>query len=140
MDGTTSKWIILAYPHAPAEVPLYMNFPQGYIFKNGVMKEKHILKLTKNIYGQKQATRIWNKYLDTGLGEIGFMPSKIDPCLYYQDKVVILIYIDDCITFSLEQSALDQVVQDMFDSPRKFRIEDLGDCRILRLTTLNSLL
>ena len=57
------------------------------------------------------------------------MPSKIDPCLYYQDKVIILIYIDDCITFSLEQSALDQVVQDMCDSPRKFRIEDLGDIK-----------
>ena len=40
---------ILAYLHAPAEVPLYMHFPQGCIFKNGVMKEQHILKLTKTI-------------------------------------------------------------------------------------------
>ena len=43
---------MLAYPHAPAELPLYMHFLKGYIFKNEVMKEKHILKLTKNIYGQ----------------------------------------------------------------------------------------
>ena len=30
--------LILAYPHAPAEAPLYMHFPQGYIFKNGVIE------------------------------------------------------------------------------------------------------
>ena len=120
---------MLAYPHAPAEVPLYMHFPKGYIFKNGVTKEKHILKLTKNIYGQKQAGRIWNKFLDNGFGEIGFKPSKIDPCLYYQDKVVILIYINDCIMFSPEKSALNQVIKDMHDLPRKFRIKDLGDIK-----------
>ena len=44
---------VLAYPHAPAEVPLYMHFPKGYEFKDGISKDTHILKLTKNIYGQK---------------------------------------------------------------------------------------
>ena len=54
---------ILAYPHAPAEVPYYMHFPQGYTFKNRLTNEKHVLKLTKNIYGQKTARRSWNKFL-----------------------------------------------------------------------------
>ena len=63
------------------------------------------------------------------LGEIRFKPSKIDHCLYYQDKVVILIYIDDCIMFSPEKSALNQVIKDICNSPRKFRIKDLGDLK-----------
>ena len=120
---------VLSYPHAPTEVPLYMHFPKGYIIKNGVMKEKHIRKLTKNIYGQKLARRNWNKCLDTSMGEIRFKPRKIDPCLYYWDKMVILIYISDCIMFSPEKSALNQVIKDMCHLPRKYRIEALGDIK-----------
>ena len=49
---------VLAYPHAPAEVPLYMRFPKGYEFKDGISEDTHVLKLSKNIYGQKQAGRV----------------------------------------------------------------------------------
>ena len=67
---------MLAYPHALAEVPLYMHFPKGYKFKNGISEDTHILKLTKNIYGQKQAGRVWNKYLDEGLRRSVSNPAK----------------------------------------------------------------
>ena len=84
LKGWHSKQMdfVLAYPHAPAEVPIYMHFTKRYKFKNGISEETHVLKLTKNIYGQKQAGRVWKKYLDEGLEEIGFKPSKMDPCLY----------------------------------------------------------
>ena len=61
---------VLAYTQAPAEVPLYMKFPQGYDSKylpEGVTKGSHVLKLLRNIYGNKAAGRVWNKYLDKGL-------------------------------------------------------------------------
>ena len=32
---------ILAYPHAPAEVPLCLHFSQGYIFKRSNEGESH---------------------------------------------------------------------------------------------------
>ena len=70
---------ILAYTQAPAEVPLYMKFPQGYNSKylpEGVTKGSHILKLLHNIYGNKAAGRVWNKYLDKGLQEAGFQPCE----------------------------------------------------------------
>ncbi|KAL7565945.1 hypothetical protein ACA910_008403 [Epithemia clementina (nom. ined.)] len=119
---------VLAYPHAPAEVPLYMNFPQGYRFPLGVSNETHKLKLKQNIYGQKQAGRIWNKYLEAGLDEIGFSPSKIDPCLYFRGRVILLVYIDDCILFSPNQGDLDTVIKEMKEGgSRKFRVEDLGE-------------
>ena len=49
---------VLAYTQAPAEVPLYMKFPQGYDSKylpEGVTKGSHVLKLLCNIYGNKAA-------------------------------------------------------------------------------------
>ena len=51
LKGWHSKQMdfVLAYLHAPAEVPLYMCFPKGYEFKDGISEDTHILKLTKNI-------------------------------------------------------------------------------------------
>ena len=62
---------VMAYPQAPTEKPLYMRLPQGHHHK-GITKDTHVLKLIRNIYGQKQAGRVWNKYRDEGMKEVGF--------------------------------------------------------------------
>ncbi len=43
---------IMAYPQAPIEEDIYMELPQGIETATGNSKD-HILKLLKNIYGQK---------------------------------------------------------------------------------------
>ena len=53
---------IMAYPQAPIEMDIYMELPQGIETAKGNSKD-HVLKLLKNIYGQKQAGSVWNKYL-----------------------------------------------------------------------------
>ena len=50
---------IMAYPQAPIEMDIYMELPQGIETAEGSSKD-HVLKLLKNIYGQKQAGRVWN--------------------------------------------------------------------------------
>ena len=67
---------IMAYPQAPAGMPLYICFPQGYKHK-GMSGKTHILKLICNVYGQKQAGQVWNKYMDKSMHEIRFTPSKL---------------------------------------------------------------
>ena len=106
-----------------------MHFPKGYEFKDRISEDTHILKQTKNIYGQKQAGRVWNKYLDEGLGEIGFKPSKMDPCLYLCARIALLVYIDNCIMFGPDMVELDKVVKEMRTSSKKFRVKDLGDIK-----------
>ena len=104
---------VLAYTQAPAEVPLYMKFPQGYDNKylpDGVTKGSHVLKLLRNIYGNKAAGQVQNKYLDKGLCEAGFEPSKIDPCLYYKGGAILLVYIDDCILIGISVAGIDEAV------------------------------
>ena len=120
---------ILAYMQAPAEVPLYMKLPQGYDSKflpEGVTKQSHVLKLLRNIYGNNTAGHIWNKYLDRGLQEAGFEPSKVDPCLYYKGGVVLLIYVDDCILMSTMDVAIDEAISTLRSSKQNFTIEDEG--------------
>ena len=59
--------------------------------------------------------------------DIGFTPSKFDPCLYYRGSVIFLVYIDDCIVFGPNTQALDQVVKDLRSCPQQFTIDDQGD-------------
>ena len=120
---------VLAYTQAPAEVPLYMKFPQGYDNKylpDGVTKGSHVLKLLRNIYSNKAAGRVGNKYLDKGLCEVGFELSKIDPCLYYKGGVILLVYVGDCILMGIVDAGIDEAVHALRSSKQNFTIEDEG--------------
>ena len=57
--------------------------------------------------------------------EAGFTPSKWNPCLHYQNSVIILIYIDDCIIFSPSDKAINKALQDT--RQQGFHIDDQGD-------------
>ena len=117
---------VMAYPQAPAEMPLYMKLPQGYKC-NRITRKTHALKLLRNVYGQKQAGRVWNKFMDHGMREIGLQPSHFDPCLYYRSSVVFLVYIDDCIMFGPSGQSIDQVIQDLRACSQQFTVDDQGD-------------
>jgi hypothetical protein len=43
---------VIAYPQAPIKMNIYMELPQGIQTAHGNSKD-HVLKLEKNIYGQK---------------------------------------------------------------------------------------
>ena len=62
---------VMAYPQAPAEMPLYLRLPQGYNRK-GMTRKSHVLKLKRNVYGQKQVGRViqFPPEMDENWGEI----------------------------------------------------------------------
>ena len=117
---------VMAYPQGPAEMPLYMWLPQGYKH-NRMTRKTHALKLICNVYGQKQAGWVWNKYMDQHMCKIGFTPSKFDPRLYYRGSVVFLVYIDDCIVFGQDDRAIDRVVTDLCTCSQHFTVDDQDD-------------
>ena len=117
---------VMAYPQAPTEMPLYMRLPQGYKH-NGMTRKTHAHKLICNVYGQKQAGRVWNKYMDQGMREIGFTPSKFDPCHYYHGSVIFRVYIDDCIVFHPNTWAIEKVVTDLQACSQCFTVNDQGN-------------
>ena len=80
---------IMAYPQAPIEMDIYMELPQGIETAEGSSKD-HVLKLLKNIYGQKQAGRVWNEYLVDRLNSIGFQQSLIDDCVFYRGDIIFM--------------------------------------------------
>jgi hypothetical protein len=53
---------VQAYPQAPVEKEMYMKIPKGFSVTDDPNGD-YVLKVHKNIYGQKQAGQVWNKHL-----------------------------------------------------------------------------
>jgi hypothetical protein len=120
---------VLAYPQADIETELFMKLPAG-IELPGVSKSTHCLRLKKNLYGQKQAGRVWVKHLQQGLRNLGFTPSAIDECVWYRDDVIFTFYVDDGIAWSPNKESVDKFIEDFRNvqlAGAKYDIEDMGD-------------
>jgi hypothetical protein len=61
---------VLAFPQADVVYDLFMELPREIIFER-VDRSTHRVKHIKNLYGQKQAGRIWKDYLVKGLEDWG---------------------------------------------------------------------
>ena len=115
---------VLAYPQAPIEYDLYMELPKGVETKYGNGKT-HVLKLIKNLYGQKQAGRVWNLYLTEKLLSIGFKQSAVDECVFYRGQTIFIFYVDDGIFAGPDAAQIDQAIKDV--EKAGLDIEDKGD-------------
>jgi hypothetical protein len=133
LNGWASRQVdfVLAYPQADIECPMYMEIPRGFKFQGS--RKTHCLLLKKNLYGQKQAGRVWNEYLHNGLLARGFVQSKVDMCLYYRGKVAMLIYTDDGIFVGPTSADIDEAIR-ILQQPvgkdgiyRAFNLTDEGD-------------
>jgi hypothetical protein len=101
----------MAYPQAPVDRDMYMEIPKGYVLSFGVAKD-FVLKIHKNIYGQKKAGRVWNDYLVAKLKKIGFVQSRINPCIFTRGTLYAL-YTDDSILASPSEKDIDKIMEDM---------------------------
>ena len=115
---------ILAFPQADIECPMYMELPTSIEMRRGGTKT-HVLQLMKNLYGQKQAGRVWNKHLHAKLSSLGFKRSNYDDCLYYKGKTLFAVYVDDGIFASPNAKDIDEAIKDL----RRIQcdIEDQGE-------------
>ncbi|NER25784.1 MAG: hypothetical protein F6J96_34845, partial [Symploca sp. SIO1C2] len=87
-----------------------------------------VLKLVRNLYGQKQAGRVWNQYLVKRLTEkVGFKQSKVDECVFYRGRVMYVLYTDDSLLAGPTKEEVDAVVRDI--KAAKLDITEEGDIK-----------
>jgi hypothetical protein len=73
-----------------------------------------VLQIHRNIYGQKQAGRIWNKYLvDKLVNKLKFRQSRIDECVFYRGKTIYLFYTDDSILAGPDEEEINQIISNI---------------------------
>ena len=87
---------IISFPQDEIEFDMYRDITQGTETKGG-SSTSHVLKLLKNIYGQRQGYQVWNQQLTKGIEEIRFIQSRVNDCKLYQREVIFIVYVDNGI-------------------------------------------
>ena len=120
---------VAAYTQAPIDRDMYIEFPRGFKVPGGVDRKVFVLKHQGNLYEQKQARRVWYKYLRKRLiTKAGFVRSKHDECLFFRGKVMYAIYIDDSILGAPTHQKLDEAIKAIKDAKLQITLEgDIAD-------------
>ena len=125
---TKSIDFTLAFPQADVEPVIYMEVPLGCEVPEG----DYVCLLLKNLYGLKQAAKTWFEHLrdtltlDEKLGGYGFKQSKIDPCIFFRDGLILISWVDDCLIFSRSKDLADELIASLQNSFTLTEEEDVS--------------
>lgn len=113
-----------AFLNGTLEEDIYLKQPPG--FQNGT----GVYKLSKSLYGLKQAARNWNLTLNKMFINNGFRQSNEDKCLYILRKgdrvCYVLVHVDDLLVAS--NSA--ELIQEVYKNVGKCcELKDLGEVK-----------
>jgi hypothetical protein len=112
-----------AFLHEDLDEEVYITMPPGFTVKG----ETKVCKLTKSLYGLKQASRNWFSKLSIALVSIGFIQSKADYSLFTRlqgsSYIALLIYVDDVAIASNDSKAVFEFITLL---NAKFQLKDLG--------------
>jgi hypothetical protein len=104
-----------AFLRSDADCTIFVHPPKGQSEFPG-----QILKLSKMLYGSKQAAALWYNLLNTFLLKLGFVASTMDPCFYRRpcavntdptaprSDAIIILHVDD-----MRVAALPEVLKDI---------------------------
>jgi len=96
-----------AFAQAKLKETVYVELPKMFESPD---RSDEVLKLDKSLYGLVQAPLCWYSHLRKGLIVEGFVPSELDPCLYYGHGMAVLTYVDDCIFFGQDPKKIDAII------------------------------
>ena len=113
---------IMAYAKSHIECDMYLQLPDGIETESG-NSMTHLLKLLRNMYGKKQAGKVWDNFLSENLFKIGFKWSNIDKCVFYRGNLVFLLYVDDGIFVSEDRTSIHSAIKELMDSNLKLEYQ-----------------
>jgi hypothetical protein len=128
-----------AFLRSDADCDIFVYPPRGNLEFPG-----QILKLSKMLYGSKQAAALWFNLLDSFLKKLGFVSSYFDPCFYRrpimtnshdpdlaQCDAIIILHVDD-----MRVGAGPEVLQEIHDQLfTEFQITTSDTNRFLGMDT-----
>jgi hypothetical protein len=117
---------VLAFPQADLDIPVYMELPLGFDAPNNECQKHYVLHLNKSLYGLKQAGYNWFAKLSNGLQDQGFVPSSVDPYVFFGKDCIVLTYVDDCIIVAKSMLRIDELIKSLHRGNENFVLQDEG--------------
>ena len=96
--------------HLPEEETVYVHMPQGFTQYENKGKE-NVLELNRCLYGLRNSTREFWKFMVEKLGFCVLIQRKLDPCLFIVDKVIVLMYVEDILMWSNEDQYMTDITK-----------------------------
>jgi hypothetical protein len=127
-----------AFLRSDADCTIFVHPPKGQSDFPG-----QILKLSKMLYGSKQAAALWFNLLNTFLMRLGFVASSMDPCFYRRkcqttsdptcsrSDAIIILHVDD-MRVAAEKDVLARIHDQLF---QEFQITTSDSGRFLGMDT-----
>jgi hypothetical protein len=101
--------------------PIYLELPPGYSSQS---KSDTVYKVSKSLYGNVRATKLWYTHLRSVLLEkLHSTISKIDSCLFYRRNLIFIFYVDAGITVSKDSLLITSFIADLRSSGLELNVK-----------------
>jgi hypothetical protein len=96
-----------AFVQSSLPSPIFLSMPPGGYSKQYPGK---VLKVSKSLYGDRRAPRLWYLHLRQAMEHRGFVASTLDPCLFLRKDCIFVAYVDDGIFISHKPQVAEDVI------------------------------
>ncbi|XP_066334217.1 uncharacterized mitochondrial protein AtMg00810-like [Miscanthus floridulus] len=111
-----------AFLHGVLDEEVFARQPVGFTTNPDL-----VYRLSKSLYGLKQASRAWYMRLATFLGSMGFKPTCSDSSLFVlhqgNESIYLLLYVDDIVLMGSSTDILRRVIRTI---NAEFKLKDMG--------------
>lgn len=89
--------------------PVYMKPPDGIKY----CPPNYLCKLKKALYGLRESPKSWNDCINYHLVNMNLIQSKLDPFLYFNENMFLLIWVDDMLLISKSLEVLENTKREL---------------------------
>jgi hypothetical protein len=118
-----------AFLNGPIDYNVFFQPPEGCNVTTG-----KCWKLKRGLYGLKQAPQIWFHTIGKVLKNCGYTQSILEPCLFYSNDSLLVMYVDDILIAGKDSAAINNIKSKL---QKEFVMKDLGHPDVFLGITIN---